>query len=60
MCILVTDAPSPAALREISGAGAIDASVCGFDLDGIRIAFSGDSSAVAFALTAITTDMTRG
>lgn len=40
-------------------AGAITARVTGYHADGIRIAFSGDSEAVAFALTAITTDMTR-
>lgn len=83
MCVLVTDTPTPAALRDISGngafletnarppigsavrflhpeAGAIEAEVSAFARDGIEIAFAGDSSAVAFALTAITTDMTRG
>lgn len=39
-------------------AGAIDAEVKGIARDGIEIAFAGDSGAVAFALTAITTDMT--
>lgn len=41
-------------------AGAIDARVCGFAQDGIRIAFLGDAAAVAFALAAITADMTQG
>lgn len=83
MCLLISDAPAPAALREISGhgafletnarppigsnvrfhhpeAGAIEARVAGFASDGISLAFAGDSGSVAFALTAITTDMTRG
>jgi hypothetical protein len=41
-------------------AGAIDAHVSSFAQDGIRIAFRGDSNAVAFALAAITSDMTQG
>lgn len=41
-------------------AGAIDAHVSSIAPDGIRIAFSGDSTAVAFALAAITSDMTQG
>lgn len=41
-------------------AGMIDARVSGISQDGIQIAFSGDSKAVAFALAAITSDMTRG
>jgi PilZ domain. len=40
-------------------AGFIDARVDGIANDGIRIAFSGDSASVAFALTAITADMTQ-
>ena len=83
MCLLVTDRPAPAALREISGCGAfletnarpplhsqvqfhhpdagtIEACVTGIAGDGIRISFSGDSRAMAFALTAITADMTHG
>ena len=82
MCIIVTDHPSPAGLRDISGngafletnarppidsliafhhpgAGTIEARVSGFAQDGIQIAFAGDSRAVAFALAAITSDMTR-
>ena len=41
-------------------AGMIDARVSSFAHDGIRIAFAADSYSVAFALTAITSDMTRG
>ena len=41
-------------------AGAIEARVSSFAQDGIRIAFPGDSNAVAFALAAITSDMTQG
>lgn len=41
-------------------AGVIDARVLSVAHDGIRIGFSGDSSAVAFALAAITSDMTQG
>lgn len=83
MCMLVADAPAPAALRDISGsgafletnarpplgsgvrfhhpdAGAIDAQVASFAQDGIRIAFPSGAAAVAFALAAITADMTQG
>jgi hypothetical protein len=83
MCVIVTDRPAPAALRDISGSGAfletnarppldstvrflhpeagtIDARVSSFAHDGIRIAFLGDSRSVAFALAAITSDMTQG
>lgn len=83
MCMIVTERPAPAALRDISGfgafletnarpplnsavrflhpdAGTIEARVSSFAPDGIRIAFSGDSKAVAFALAAITSDMTQG
>lgn len=41
-------------------AGMIGARVSSFAPDGIRIAFSGDAKAVAFALAAITSDMTQG
>ena len=41
-------------------AGAIAARVSSFAKDGIRIDFSGDAAAIAFALTAITSDMTQG
>jgi hypothetical protein len=41
-------------------AGVIDARVASFAPDGIRIAFFGDSASVAFALAAITSDMTQG
>ena len=41
-------------------AGMIDARVLSVAHDGIRIGFAGDANAVAFALAAITSDMTRG
>jgi hypothetical protein len=82
MCMIVSERPTPAGLRDISGRGAfletnarppldsqirfhhpeagmIDARVSSIAHDGIRIAFAGDSHAVAFALAAITSDMTR-
>ena len=81
MCVLISDLPAPAALRDISGSGAfletnarpplgslvhfhhpeaggIDARVSGFANDGIKLAFAADSGSVAFALAAITADMT--
>lgn len=82
MCILLADAPAPAALRNVSGhgafvethlrpaigssmslfhpeAGAIDAIVVACEAGGIRLAFQADEAAVAFALAAITADMSR-
>lgn len=82
MCLLLADAPSPAALRTVSGngafletnarpplgravelhhpeAGAIRAHVVGLASDGIALAFVADESAIAFALAAITADMSR-
>jgi hypothetical protein len=59
---LETNARPPMASKVIfhhPEAGAIDALVTGFAQDGIRISFSGDSAAVAFALAAITSDMTQ-
>lgn len=81
MCILVTETPAPAVLREISArgafletnarpelesdvrfhhpdAGTINARVSSVSSDGVRITFPAGVSAVAFALTAITADMT--
>ncbi len=82
MCILVADAPAPAALRAVSGhgafvethlrpalgsavslyhpeAGTIQATVVACEAGGIRLAFEADETAVAFALAAITADMSR-
>ena len=82
MCLLVSDAPSPAALRDISAAGAfvetlarpalgtavelrhpeagaIRAHVAGLTGDGVALRFDRDGRAVAFALTAIGSDMCR-
>lgn len=82
LCLLIADRPVPAALREISGAGAliethlrpelgssvslrhpeagtIDAKVIGHDKEGVRLAFDRGEAAIAFALTAITADMSR-
>jgi len=80
MCVLITDAPNPAALREVSAtgafletnarpplgadvelhhpeAGAIAAVVEGVGNDGIKIGFECGEQSVAFALAAITADM---
>lgn len=82
LCLLIADRPVPAALREISGAGAlvethirpdlgntvtlrhpdagtIAAQVIGHDKEGLRLAFDRSEAAVAFALAAITADMSR-
>ena len=80
MCLLLADAPSPAGLRSISGAGAfletnarpeLGARVAlrhpeagemvgvvhGIARDGIEIRFECGEKSVAFALAAITADM---
>ena len=80
MCVLVVDAPSPAALRRISGVGAfletnarpelgslvalrhpeagrIEAVVHAVSRDGIELRFECGAESVAFALAAITADM---
>jgi hypothetical protein len=80
LCLLLGDRPMPAALREISGAGAwlettarppqgssvtlrhpdagaIEAVVVAHDVIGLRLAFSRDETAVAFALAVIAADM---
>jgi hypothetical protein len=82
MCVLIADLPAPAALREISAAGAfletnarpplgatvelhhpeagaIAGEVRSLADDGIGIAFTCGTRSVAFALAAITADMTR-
>lgn len=82
MCVLIADAPAPAALREISAAGAfvetqarpklgsqvelhhpdagaIAGHVRAFASDGIGIDFPVSEASVAFALAAITADMSR-
>jgi hypothetical protein len=80
LCLLLADRPTPAALREVSGAGAwietharpecgsrvqlrhpdagtIAGEVIGHDKEGLRLAFDRSEAAVAFALAAITADM---
>jgi hypothetical protein len=52
MCILLTDAPVPAALRDVSTVRALAS-------DGLGIAFDYGERSVAFALAAITADMSR-
>ena len=82
LCLLLGDRPMPAALREVSGAGAwietparlapgarvqlrhpqagtIAGEVVGHDREGLRLAFDRSEAAVAFALAAITSDMSR-
>jgi len=82
MCVLIADLPVPAALRDISAAGAfletnarpalgsavellhpeagtIEATVRSLADDGIAIAFECGEQSVAFALAAITADMSR-
>ena len=82
MCVLIADRPVPAALREISAAGAfletnarpalgsavellhpeagaIAATVRSLADDGIAIGFECGEQSVAFALAAITADMSR-
>jgi hypothetical protein len=82
MCVLISDSPSPAALREISAtgafletnarpllgadvelhhpeAGAIAGVVQSLSGDGIRIGFDCGEHSVAFALAAITSDMSK-
>lgn len=82
MCVLITDLPAPAALRDISAAGAfletnvrpslgtdvelhhpeagaIAGTVRALSSDGIEIAFDCGEYSVAFALAAITADMSR-
>ena len=82
MCVLISDLPVPAALREISAtgafletnarpavgsqvelhhpeAGAICGTVQAIAGDGIQIAFRCGEQSIAFALAAITSDMSR-
>ncbi len=82
MCVLIAELPVPAALREISAAGAfletnarpalgslvelhhpeagaIAGVVQGVSGDGIKIRFDCGEQSVAFALAAITADMSR-
>lgn len=82
MCVLIADSPSPAALRNVSAAGAfletnsrppigadvelhhpeagaIAAVVESVAEDGIALAFACGEESVAFALAAITADMSR-
>lgn len=82
MCVLITNHPSPAALREISAnrafletntrpdlgslvelhhpdAGAISGTVRSLAHDGIEIVFTCSEQSVAFAIAAITSDMSR-
>jgi hypothetical protein len=82
MCVLISDFPAPAALREISAtgafletnarpslgadvelhhpeAGAIGGVVQSLSGDGIRIGFDCGEHSVAFALAAITADMSK-
>ena len=82
MCVLIADAPVPAALRDVSAtgafletnarpplgadvelhhpeAGAIAAVVESVGNDGIKIGFECGEQSVAFALAAITADMSR-
>jgi hypothetical protein len=82
MCILVSEGPAPAALRDVSGVGAfletnarpplgaevvlhhpeagtIQGRVTALALDGVRLAFDATEPAIAFALGAVTADMTR-
>lgn len=82
MCVLITDLPVPAALRDVSAAGAfvetharpklgdgvelhhpeagaIAGTVRSLASDGIGIDFIVDEASVAFAMAAITADMSR-
>jgi hypothetical protein len=82
MCVLITDLPMPAALRDVSAAGAfletnarpplgagvelhhpeagaIAGTVCSLSSDGIQIGFEVCEQSVAFALAAISADMSR-
>ena len=82
MCVLVAGSPFPAALREVSGAGALletvarlplgatvelrhpDAGAIGGTIDavtgaGLSLRFDRSERSVAFALAAITADMSR-
>jgi hypothetical protein len=82
MCVLITDLPCPATLRDVSGigafvetnvrpalgagvelhhpeAGAIAGTVRSLAPDGIAIGFDCGEHSVAFALAAITADMSR-
>jgi hypothetical protein len=82
MCILIADRPAPAALREVSGrgavietrakveigravslhhpdAGTIPAKVIGLEAGAVRLAFEMGERAMAFAMAAIASDMTR-
>ena len=82
MCVLVADAPAPAALREVSArgafletnarpplgatvelrhpeAGSIRATVHALAFDGIRLGFACSEASVAFAVAAISADMSR-
>jgi hypothetical protein len=82
MCILIADAPAPAALREVSArgafletnarpalgatvelrhpeAGSIEATVRSLGDDGVQLSFTCGERSVAFALAAITADMSR-
>ncbi len=53
--------PEPGDLVRLQhpSAGIIDAVVSTAEADGIEVVFTGDETAVAFALKAIATDMTR-
>ncbi len=82
VCVLIADQPSPAALRDVSAAGAfletnarpqlgtcvelhhpeaggITGQVRSLGVDGIGIGFDGSERAVAFAIAAIASDMSR-
>ena len=82
MCILVSDTPAPAALREVSArgafletnarpplgasvelrhpeAGSIQATVYALAHDGVKLGFPCSEASVAFAVAAITADMSR-
>jgi hypothetical protein len=82
MCVLMTDTPAPAALREVSAAGAfletrarpalgdtielhhpeagaIIGRVSAIAIDGVALRFDRSPAAVAFALAAISADMSR-
>jgi hypothetical protein len=82
MCVLIADAPAPAALREVSArgafletnarpalgatvelrhpeAGSIEATVRSLSDDGIQLGFVCGERSVAFALAAITADMSK-
>ena len=82
MCVLIADLPMPAALRDVTAAGAfletnarpplgtgvelhhpeagaIAATVRSLSSDGIQIGFEVGEQSVAFALAAISADMSR-